>query len=86
MATDDNDENKGEVLAFVKDVVGALTVNTGEDFNRRRDDQGDVLEDPVSTTLAVLLCWLCLPNRFALASWILACGGFVLLFWMANSE
>lgn len=40
----------------------------------------------MSTTLAVLLCQLCLPNSFALTFWFPECNGFVLLLWIVSSN
>lgn len=71
---------------LVNNNVGALVASACDNLDGQRDDQiGDVL-DPVSASLAVLLCRLCLLNCFALAFCLPVCGGFVFFFYIASTD
>lgn len=65
---------------WVNEDVGAPKANTGEDFDRRRDDLlGDVL-DRASTILEAFLCQFLLPNCFVMAFSVPVCDVLVLPF------
>lgn len=69
-----------------KEDLGTLMANTGGDFDWWQD--GDMKDEAnyISTTLAVLMCQLILPNCFAVAFWFPVCAGFVLSFWIASRD
>lgn len=85
LTREDSVEDEDFVSISVNDDAGALVGNARGDFCRRGDERESVVVNPVSSTCAVLLYQLCLPNRYALAFWVPVFRSFVLSFGIATS-